>query len=392
MDMSFHLDMITLVVSRIVGIVVLAIAVSVMTLRRSQPETVLFCWSLLAAVATWIALIAAVVTHSIWVTTIYVGCISTHVSLQWAAMAKLSGRKVALPWFVVPPAFAMLSVVILGLDGDAASLLSSNVLSAQLAVASLFIICHGAPLVRARTSILMGMGYAMSFCSAASWQVGAIFWPDLLVDRLAPVPAVTLPFIASYIGTILITLSWIAALKDRAESALAELAFRDELTGLANRRRLRTEGRRLWERSRKQGRALSLLALDVDHFKQVNDRWGHDEGDRVLSTLGQIVADFRPKPEIAARMGGEEFCLIFAGADARLTHTFAERLREEFGERLHLPDGSPVRFSAGVAQSGDADGSIDAVYSRADNALYQAKASGRDCTIISAALEATLAA
>ena len=87
-------------------------------------------------------------------------------------------------------------------------------------------------------------------------------------------------------------------------------------------------------------------------------------------------------------MGGEEFCLIYAGADARAVHDFVELLRDDFAQRLQLPDGSAVRFSAGVAQSGEGDDGIQSVYRRADNALYQAKASGRDCAIIGSALAA----
>ena len=384
MGAVFALDMTTLVVGRIISILILAVGVTILTLRRDRYESVLFCCSLLMAIFSWITIIAAVATKNHLVTAVYVGCVSTTVSLQWAAMVVLSGRKVHRAWFVVPPLVAMLSVLIFRLDGNGAGLVSAAVLSVQLAAASVFIVYHGAPVVRMGTSILMSIGYAVSFCSAFSRLAGVYLWPEVLANPLAPVPAVTLPFLASYVGTMLITLSWVAALKDRAEAALADLAFLDELTGLSNRRRLRNEGRVLWERSRKQGTAFSMLTLDIDHFKQINDRFGHDEGDRVLATLGEVILRIRPAADVSARMGGEEFCLVFVGLDARSAHEFAEKLREEFARHLRLSDGTPVRFSAGVAQSGPADDSIDAVYRRADNALYQAKASGRDCTVISA--------
>ncbi len=125
-----------------------------------------------------------------------------------------------------------------------------------------------------------------------------------------------------------------------------------------------------------------MILLDIDHFKSINDRWGHDEGDRVLRGLGQALTDLRPRPEIAARAGGRG---ILPGLRGR------RRPRGAAGERgpaRHLrraPAPSrwqPVRFSAGIAQSDGADGSMEAVYSRADRALYQAKAGGRDCAVI----------
>lgn len=383
MDHSITLDMASLAVARIVAILTLAIGVTVMTLRVKRLETVLFCASLFMAICTWVALIAAVSIENNLVTAIYAFCISTTVSLQWAAMVVLSERKLALSWFTVPPAAAFFGAVLLNLSDDAVATWSSAILCLQLAVAAVTIVHFGSSVVRARTAILMASGYAISFGSAAARLVGEFFFTSSLPhDPMSPDVTNTLPFIASFVGTILITLSWVAALKDRAEAALADLAYQDELTGLANRRRLREGGRRFWERCRRDGSTFTLMTLDVDHFKQVNDRFGHDEGDRVLEAIGSIFRDFTPKPDIAARLGGEEFCLIFIGVDARTAHGFAEQLRWNFAEHLQLPDGSPVRFSAGIAQSMPTDPSVDAVYSRADSALYEAKASGRDCTVI----------
>jgi len=375
--------MASLAVARIVAILTLAVGVTVMTLRVKRLETVLFCASLFMAICTWLALIAAVSIENNLVTAIYACCVSATVSLQWAAMVVLSERKLALSWFVAPPAVAFFGIVLLNLGDDAASTWSTAILCLQLAVAAITIVHFGSAVVRARTSILMASGYAISFGSAAARLAGdLLFASNLSHDPMSADVTNTLPFIASFVGTILITLSWVAALKDRAEAALADLAYQDELTGLANRRRLREGGRRLWERCRRDGSTFTLMTLDVDHFKLVNDRFGHDEGDRVLAAIGSIFRDFAPQPDIAARLGGEEFCLIFVGVDARTAHGFAEQLRWNFAEYVQLPDGSPVRFSAGIAQSMSIDASVEVVYSRADNALYEAKASGCDCTVI----------
>lgn len=387
LDGGFQPDMPTLVVARVISVLVFAIGVTVMTLRSDRRETVLFCWSLLASILTWIALIGMVATGGQVFLVAYVGLISAMVSLQWASIAVMCGRHVHRIWFVTPSVGAMLSVVAFGLNSSDATALSSGILSVQLALASIFIICHGASVVLVRTAILMASGYALSFLSAFSHVVGKFAWPELMSNPLSGGAATSLPFVASYLGTILITLSWLAALKDRAEAGLAELAFKDELTGLANRRRFHQRARLLWVRAAREATALSLVLIDIDHFKHVNDQWGHGEGDRVLQSIGSAIGGILPEGSLAARMGGEEFCLLLPGMDARAAHLMSEKLREVLGDRLRLPDGAPVRFSAGIAQVGLKDESVDGLYRRADTALYEAKASGRDCAIISAPLD-----
>ncbi|MCP8882469.1 GGDEF domain-containing protein [Devosia sp. XJ19-1] len=388
MDAALVLDMPTLVMARVVSIVVFAIGVPIMTLRKDRPETAVFCWSLLMAILSWITVIAAVFTRNLYVVALYAGCISATVSLQWAAIVIMTGRKVHSAWFVVPPVGVAVVIMALRVPSPEAAILSCIVLSLQLAAASAFVMVCGRQVVRPSTAVLMALGYAFSFCSAISRPLEVLFSGRVDLYALSGDASNTLPFFASYIGTTLIILSWLAALKDRAEARLALLAFRDELTGLANRRALHEQGRKLWSQSRWQGTVFTLVALDLDFFKKVNDRWGHEEGDRVLAAFGDTIMRSLPAPEIAARMGGEEFCLIYAGADARTVHDFVEQLRDDFAHRLQLPDGSAVRFSAGVAQSAPDDDGIRSVYRRADNALYQAKASGRDCAIIGSALAA----
>lgn len=384
MGENFQLDMTTLVVARIMGLVVLSVGVTVMTLQRNRRETVLFCCALATGVLSWAAIIAAVATHISWITVLYAGFVTATVSLQGAALATLFGRRIRRTWFLLPPFVTMAIALIYRLDGINTALFGAVVLCTQLAWTCMFVVREGAPFVRGRTSTLLVIGFSVSFVSAAMRLVGEVFWPELIRDPLASGPANSLPFLASYIGTLLITLAWLSALKDRAEGALAELAFKDELTGLANRRRFHEAGRLLWVRARKEDTALTLVLLDIDHFKAVNDRWGHGEGDRVLRILGQAISELGRPGDLAARVGGEEFSLLLPGLDGRAAHGLSEYLREKLEERLRLPDGSLVRFSAGIAQAGPKDESLDMLYRRADDALYQAKASGRDCAVISA--------
>jgi diguanylate cyclase (GGDEF)-like protein len=167
----------------------------------------------------------------------------------------------------------------------------------------------------------------------------------------------------------------------RLKSALLERQSReDSLTGIANRRsfdeRLQTE----IERAERYGEALSLLLIDLDHFKHINDSLGHAGGDQVLCEAAVLLRDRLRQSDLAARIGGEEFALLLPRQDARGAQAVAEQLREGFathdfatgqGDRLR------VTLSAGIAQW-HAGQTRDDLLRRADQALYRAKAEGRN--------------
>jgi two-component system, cell cycle response regulator len=163
--------------------------------------------------------------------------------------------------------------------------------------------------------------------------------------------------------------------------ALRQLATRDELTGLLNRREFDRLVKEEDERARRFGRPLSLALLDVDHFKRVNDTWGHAAGDAALRHLGRILLSQARSVDRVARYGGEEFAILFpetspaeaAVAMARILQAIAAS-EIEWGEKSRLR----LTASAGVAgfRSGDPGGHD--VLGLADEQLYQAKAKGRN--------------
>lgn len=181
-----------------------------------------------------------------------------------------------------------------------------------------------------------------------------------------------------------VSLIELRALRDELRLALTEverLAEMDELTGLANRRVLM---RRLLDetvRTDRYDHPLALVMLDIDHFKQVNDRHGHAAGDAVLGGLGTLLATHVRKCDVAARLGGEEFCLLLPETTADQALLVADKLRHAFASRVWVHDGVPLRatLSAGVAAT-DLGLVVepDALLQAADVALYQAKANGRD--------------
>lgn len=167
---------------------------------------------------------------------------------------------------------------------------------------------------------------------------------------------------------------------------LETLVSTDSLTGLANRREFMTQLAREAHRQSRGGRPMSIVLFDVDHFKQVNDRWGHPVGDQVLARIGELLrAHTREQVDTAARYGGEEFVLLLPETSIEEASLVAEkiaaRLREEVfeaaGQRFH------VTQSVGVAQV--VAGDMDLALRVADRNLYQAKRAGRDRMVASVA-------
>ncbi len=167
----------------------------------------------------------------------------------------------------------------------------------------------------------------------------------------------------------------------RANEAMATLAFTDALTGLPNRRALEDALMRATSRASREGTWLSLVALDVDHFKRLNDDHGHAAGDAVLGTVGKVLNAQCRKSDVAARYGGEEFTLVLANTNALGATIVAERIRRAFeaSETVHEGKMLKVTVSLGVASAqGGSAALLGALAARADEALYAAKRTGRN--------------
>lgn len=170
----------------------------------------------------------------------------------------------------------------------------------------------------------------------------------------------------------------------RLREALRSQSIVDSLTGLFNRRYLENVLERECRRAVRAKRPLSVLMLDVDHFKQFNDTWGHEGGDAVLRELsGLMRAHFRGD-DIACRYGGEEFVIVLSEATLEAAYTRAETLRREVhrlvAEHRRQPLGA-ITISIGLAALPDHGVSPEDLIAAADRALYQAKRAGRDRTV-----------
>lgn len=168
----------------------------------------------------------------------------------------------------------------------------------------------------------------------------------------------------------------------KSESFLRELARRDQLTGLLNRRALFDQLTIELKRSGRHGFLSALLMLDLDFFKQINDRYGHPAGDEVLKRFSAMCQETARATDVVARLGGEEFAILLPQTDHKAALVIAERLRERVEHQTldidAIPDPVHLTVSIGLAVSSPGV-TGDQLIASADAALYQAKQSGRNC-------------
>ncbi len=161
------------------------------------------------------------------------------------------------------------------------------------------------------------------------------------------------------------------------EANLAEAAATDPLTKLLNRRALLGLMQHIGETMRKNGKKCCIATLDIDHFKQVNDRFGHDVGDQVLSAVSAVIRKHLRADEAAARWGGEEFLLAWPDQTLAAAQQRADRLRELIGDCNFANANLRVTASFGIAEWAPTE-PLEAALKRSDKALYCAKAEGRN--------------
>ena len=168
----------------------------------------------------------------------------------------------------------------------------------------------------------------------------------------------------------------------KAREKIEKLSKTDKLTGLPNRRHFINYLEKIFSQAQRYSQPLSLVMIDLDKFKNINDTYGHDVGDDVLSTLGNLLNKETREEDLAARIGGEEFIIVLTQTHINEAQNYAQRIRKKITQ-LDI-ESMPIKITAslGVATMKN-DSNYESILKRADQALYKAKESGRNKVCIS---------
>lgn len=281
--------------------------------------------------------------------------IANTVAMAMLIVVRVGARRVSRPEYLHAASFGVTTACI------AAAVAATGGPSSPLLVVLVFPLVMLASRFR---SAVVWWGFGISV--AATAVITAIAFPARTLHH--PVPAVIT--VVTLLSATLITLSF-----QSVEEDLRARTFSDPLTGLLNRLALETQYPDT-AGLLSAGGPHALALVDLDHFKSVNDTHGHDVGDGVLVGLGEILRGGVRGIDRVYRLGGEEFGVLFPGADAEQAHAVAERLRAHIAEAA--PGGVDVTASFGVADAPAGTADWDDLYRRADRALLQAKTEGRD--------------
>jgi diguanylate cyclase (GGDEF)-like protein len=168
---------------------------------------------------------------------------------------------------------------------------------------------------------------------------------------------------------------------------LRDLAIRDALTGAVNRRHFAELAEREIERRRRHPSAIALISVDLDHFKRINDTYGHAAGDAVLQAVAALYLRMIRATDVLGRLGGEEFLLLLPETPPAVAQAIAERLRQALEQQTVTYEGQTMTVTASFGVTGLDHGgpvSLDALMRQADKAMYAAKAAGRNCVVVRA--------
>lgn len=225
---------------------------------------------------------------------------------------------------------------------------------------------------------------ALSFLASIVTLIARLAWewPPLVnsIHRFAAVDIIGLHMLLIWMTPVVASIGFLLMCNERLMRVTRHLAETDALTGIYGRRAILEQSEYALHAARRNRLAMSVLMIDADHFKRVNDIHGHEAGDAVLVELVRRLRNVLRDQDVIGRVGGEEFLALLPGADQRAALEIAERLLDVIREAPIRHDDVHVAMtlSVGVAALDEHDADLDALIRRADAALYAAKEAGRD--------------
>jgi diguanylate cyclase (GGDEF)-like protein len=297
-------------------------------------------------------------------------------------------RRLRIPWWLPLP--AVLGTIGIGWYTLITPRLDARIIVMSLAMMAILVACVQA-LLRRRGSEVMTSQRVLTALFAAVALLLALRVARTLAappDAVSLLQAVDLAHALPLLGIVALpvigTTAFVLMCLERIRGQWQRAASTDYLTGLANRRTVAESGERALHAARRLEAPLAVAILDADHFKRVNDTWGHATGDRALQHLANLLETTARRSDLPGRLGGEEFVLLLEGADPAMALAAAGRFRDALRAQPLLLDGEPLALtvSIGIAVLGPDDRHFDDLLRRADAALYAAKAAGRDRVVV----------
>lgn len=377
-DAPFAIDLNTMLIVMFTSAVLMASVLWFACAGRFRDGLGRWTTSLWAQALAWLVLATSRLLPELIAVPLASGLLALSCVLQAAAIREFRGQgTAAMVFWAAPLAVSLIfaAAVHNAFAHEAMRHLSYGAANAFLALSLLR--SPSPPMLRARS--LLGGCYAIAAVTM------------LLAAWIAPSGFDAAPMMNShhgllYLGTYTLIVCGSAAFllmhKARADEEASRLATTDPLTGVFNRRTFIELADQELARSRRSGTPLSLMILDLDHFKRVNDTYGHLAGDQVLIAFTRLIKDCVRRGDLVVRYGGEEFCVLLPGTTLAASTALAERIRTACAANALTERSFKVTVSIGVtAYAGDTGTTLADLLARADEALYLAKDEGRNRVI-----------
>jgi diguanylate cyclase (GGDEF)-like protein len=299
--------------------------------------------------------------------------------LQGAALLEFQGRRLPSWALWSPPVVTGVAVELL-LPDFRLRVIAVSLLAAASALVLAVLFFRERTAASARVRLMMTAGYICACLLFIVRGIGVWLRPDSIVSAVTVSPAMSLVYVVGFLIILMTSFGMLLMHKERADQALVRQATVDALTGAYNRGPFAEFAERELARAQRSGTPVSLMMLDVDRFKSINDGYGHPAGDQVLRHFAGRVNHCLRKGDLLVRYGGEEFCVLLPGIAAEGATNIAERIRSEVASSPIRIGESDIRITVSIGITTDHDGerTLDTLISRADEALYRAKTGGRN--------------